>query len=610
VTLLKNRSIRLGPASYVFAGALFLQLIALWRASDSPLFFPSYGDMFFYDGWARRILDGRSVERLAFYGLPGYAYLLAGIYYLFGYNPFVPALIQACANAGIATLLYKISVRLFPSTEAEPWSGKCIGILAALGWVFFEPAQAYSTVLMPTILSVFIFWFVVWQIVARDKLPSFIFFLLLGLLIGVSATAVATILFLLPLLILACFCKWGAPVNLRQFWTSRLLSVLALFAGVAIGTAPCWLHNYVYARDPVFLSAHSGVNFWIGNNPTATGYPRFPPGLSAGQERMLRDSINAAERAAGHSLKRSQVSAYWSSQAADYIRHHFAEWLRLLGTKIANFWSAFQYDDLSVITLLREEQIILPGLRFGLVATLALAACVFTVIDKRATLWIGGAVILQLCALLPVFVTERYRLAAVPGLLIFAACGLWWFVRHCTQPRSVIAYGFAVVVAVTIVARPVREPSLWSLDAYNSGIVALDLHRYESAEKKLDVAYRYSPDNSEVDFAMGNLCLAQDKKDQAKQYYLKTITLNPAHEGAFHNLGLLALEEERWHLAEYFLRQALQRNSSEATTHFLLARSLMGDCNREGAREEIENAIRLQPGQPEFLALRDQLARP
>ena len=69
-----------------------------------------------------------------------------------------------------------------------------------------------------------------------------------------------------------------------------------MLAGVLLGASPAGIHNYYLARDPVFLSAHSGVNFWIGNNPVANGYPKFPPGLHAGQEAMLKDSIASAEK--------------------------------------------------------------------------------------------------------------------------------------------------------------------------------------------------------------------------------------------------------------------------------------------------------------------------
>ncbi len=611
LTVRRSAGSGLSPSFYIFAAILLLRAVALARMADSPFLLPAQGDMFFYHDWAQRILHGPGMERLAFYGLPGYAYLLAGIYYLIGSSPFTPELLGACADAGTGVLLYKISTRLFNGSAIAPARGSYIGLMAALGWAFFEPAEAYTAVLMPTALSVFVFWLVVWQIVQRDQLPTPAWFLLMGFVIGFSAMGVATILFLLPLLVIACFFKWRVTNAVPQALKTHLLCILLIFLGVAIGTAPCWIHNYVYARDPVVLSAHSGVNFWIGNNPAATGYPKFPPGLHAGQASMLQDSISTAERAAGHSLKRSQISAYWSQQARTFIEQNFTTWLRLLGTKVGNFWSAFQYDDLSIITILREEHVILPGIRFGLVAALALAAFIFAIADTPAARWIGGAILLQICALLPVFVTERYRLAAVPGLLIFAAYGLWSFAHHCAQlrPKPLIAYTGALVLAVMLVARVKGDPSLWALDAYNSGIVALDLHRYERAEKKLDLAYRYAPDNAEVNFAIGNLRLAEGNTPRAKASYLAAVTLDPTHEGAFNNLGVLALSEKRWELAEHFFAQALRRNSREATTHFLMAQSLLGEGNLEAARAEIDRAIMLRPGQPAFDALRNEMTR-
>ena len=118
---------------------------------------------------------------------------------------------------------------------------------------------------------------------------------------------------------------------------TRISALVLLFLGAAAGTSPCWVHNCLIARDRVFLSAHSGINFWIGNNPAANGYPRFPPGLRAGQAAMLQDSIDAAESAAGHSLKRGEVSRYWSAKARDYIKRYPVAWLRLACAQISHF---------------------------------------------------------------------------------------------------------------------------------------------------------------------------------------------------------------------------------------------------------------------------------
>ncbi|PYK82056.1 MAG: hypothetical protein DME41_10885 [Verrucomicrobia bacterium] len=200
---------------------------------------------------------------------------------------------------------------------------------------------------MPTTWFVFVFWFVVWRIVRQTGAPGVAECFLLALLIGLTATAVATVLAVVPLIFAALF-KADPAV-----WRNLIARVVVVFAGVALGTSPCWIHNYFIAKDHVLLSAHSGINFWIGNNPEGTGYPRFPPGIRAGQAAMLQDSITQAEAAAGRSLKHEEVSGYWSDKARTYIASHPGDWLALLARKLRNFWSAFQYDDLSIITSLR-----------------------------------------------------------------------------------------------------------------------------------------------------------------------------------------------------------------------------------------------------------------
>jgi hypothetical protein len=561
--------------------------------------------MHFYDDWAQRILSGNVTDHLAFYGLPGYAYLLAAVYKLAGYGPFIPALLQALLDAGTATLIYRISVAIFPGIGRR--RAQVAGLVAAVGWTFFVPAQTYGAVLMPTAWLVFIFWLIVWRIISRKNAPGKCEALILGLIVGLTATAIATILFLLPLLASAILLK--PAISTHSQFRTRISALVLLFLGAAAGTSPCWVHNCLIARDPVFLSAHSGINFWIGNNPAANGYPRFPPGLRAGQAAMLQDSIDAAESAAGHPLKRGEVSRYWSGKASDYIERYPAAWLRLVAVKFRAFWSAFQYDDLSIITILREQKVTFPGIYFGLVATLALPMMLLLWNTAPLSRWITAAIVLHLLALLAVFTTERYRLPIVPGLLAFAALGLIAFFNNLVAGKfnSVISYGVLLAVSTLFVSWPQSDPSLWALDAYNSGWQALESGNLALAENKLQLARAYVPTNPETNFALGNLRLAEGNSAAASAFYLTTLQLDNNHRGALNNLGVTALDGGRFDAAENWFRHAEDVDPGNAKVHFLLAKTLLAKGEHELAREEIEIALRLRPNQTEFQQLKQKI---
>ena len=599
-------SLRLGHL--IVLGVFALRLWTLLGLTHSALLLPTRGDMHFYNDWARDILHGQFTQPLAFYGLPGYAYLLALLYKVFGENPFVPGLFQAGIDAGVAGLIYQICLQIFVSAKSTSLAAnlnpRLIGLVAAIGWAFFVPAQAYSVVLMPTIWFVFVFWFVVWRVVRSSTALGRLECFLLALLIGITATGIATILAIVPLICTALFLERDS--RQRRTLVTR---VGLLLAGLALGTSPCWIHNYLIAKDPVFLSAHSGINFWIGNNPEATGYPRFPPGLRTGQAAMLQDSITQAEAAAGRSLKHAEVSAYWSGKAKTYIATNLGDWLTLVGRKLRNFWSAFQYDDLSIITSLREQGVILPGLSFGIVAALAIPGIFLGCWFAPRSRWVLAAVLLSMFALLAVFITERYRLVAVPGLLIFAALGLsvFWEAFAARDLKNTAIYLALLIASTIFVAWPQSNPSLWALDAYNSGWQALESNNLPLAEKKLAIAYAYVPENSETLFALGNLRFAQNDPAAAQSFYRAVLNLDRQHKGAFNNLGVIALDVKDYTEAEKWFRRAEDVDPRNAKTHFLLAKTLFAENNRPAARIEIEIAIGLEPGRPEFTALKERI---
>ena len=464
-------------------------------------------------------------------------------------------------------------------------------------------------ILMPTAWLVFVFWFLVWQIVRAERAPTPLRCLAYGALIGITATGVATILFIVPLVLAALFLKPRSDIGASSPWVARGAAVALLFLGLGAGTAPCWMHNYFVARDPVFLSAHSGINLWLGNNPDATGYPHFP-GLRAGQAAMLKDSIDLAEAAAGRSLKRSEVSDYWSAKARAYIRDNFGAWLKLMGRKLGNFWNAFEYDDLSVIANLRQQGVLFPGPHFGIVAALALAGLCFSLRAFPASRWVAAAIFLHMAAVLPIFVTERYRLAAVPGLLLFAAFGLQALWQNCSSGNyRAIGHLSRSSSGRGLSSSPCRA---------RNRLFGRWKRTTPDARRSNRIICRWPSCTCNAPMPMCRI-IRKRILPSATFAWRKGIgrARNPfiappcradgRHKSALNNLGVLALEERQWEMAINFFRASIQSDPADAKTHYLLARAELENGDTAAALSEIEIALRLNPEQPEFRALFDTI---
>lgn len=620
------------PAAGLFLLTFLVRFIVLNRLTGSPFTLQDDGDMKFYSDWALRIAHGQWTDHQAFYGLPGYAYLLAVIYAIAGPGAYLPALLQAICEAITASLIFLLAVECFRpagdsgkrdvaaarSVGSAPALPMAAGILAGLGWTFYQPAQAFSVVLMPNAWMIPVFWGVVlWTI--RSRLTSvWRPWLWIGLAIGTTAMMIATVLFLIPLVVVAIFLK-PAPGGSRNF-LRKLGAAIFLIAGVVAGCAPASLHNRLAAGEPVTLSAHGGLNLYVGNNPEATGYTKIPSGLRAGQAAMLKDSIAIAEAAEGRKLRRYEVSRYWSDKAKAYIREHPGDWLRLMGLKVRNLWNQYQYDDLSLIALLDEVGILTPGIRFGIVAALAIPGLLFCGLRFPRSRWVAAAALLQMAALLSVFVTERYRLAAVPGLLILGGGGLvlaWQAIVNGAW-KEVAGYACTGIFGAVAVSWPVGNPELWSLDPINIGIKAsrslretLDAdsraRQLELARKSLEKGLKLMPGNAEATFALGNVHLEEGKVTEAKQLFRRTLELDPAHDGAWNNLGVLAMKEGHLDMARHCFERSLDAEPDDAETWYLLARVLEAKKDVTGALRAMRRADELEPGRPDFKETMERL---
>ena len=185
---------RIPISAWVFLFAFAVRLLVLIGMIDSPLFLPSSGDMRFYCDWGLKIAAGHWTDGRAFYGLPGYPFFLGAVFWLAGFNPFVVGLLQAFSEAGIAALIFEMGRAAVPGRK-----GNVVGALAALGWIFYQPAQAFSAVLMPTTWLVLAFWGIVWWAMRTRSESVWRPWLGMGVLTGFVAMTVATILFVIPL---------------------------------------------------------------------------------------------------------------------------------------------------------------------------------------------------------------------------------------------------------------------------------------------------------------------------------------------------------------------------------------------------------------------------
>jgi tetratricopeptide (TPR) repeat protein len=588
---------RFGPLA-VAALVFLLRFTALSALSVSPFYLPEGGDMRFYHDWALRFLDGRGADGTAFYGLPGYPFLLANLYAVFGVDPFLATIPQIIAEALVGALAFSLAADVLPGRK-----GLVAGTLAGIGWGVFGAAQAFSIILMPTSYAILALWGLIWWIAKtsarRSGNPAWPWGAM-GLLVGATATVVATILFALPLLFA------GAAIRFRKVVPSTCAALIAL-AGVLLGASPCWCYNRFVAREPVFLSAHSGLNFFLGNHPGATGYPQAPPGMRLSQAGMLADSIAMAEADEGGKLTKAEVSRYWSAKASAFIKDNRASWARLLAVKLHHFWNAFEYDDLTVMRIYRESGIGFSMIGFGLVAALALPA-LFLFFPRGGTgAWVASGVILHMLSLMTVFVTERYRLPAVPGLLILAAGGLVWLWDQLARQRWVAAacYGAAGCAAAGWVGSTPREPGCWSLGYYGVGIKRLAAGNLAGAERDLILAHRYVDRNAEVHFALGNLAVEQGRTELARRYFSRALELDPRHTRALNNRAVLAMDAGDWNDALASLEPSLSLEPENAKTYYLIAKSRLGLGDRPAALEAARLAVRLDPKQKtygEFLA--------
>ncbi|MBS0660060.1 MAG: hypothetical protein JSR82_17615 [Verrucomicrobia bacterium] len=589
------------------AAVLLVRLWVLLQLADSPFFSQDHGDSAYYLRWAARVAAGQWTDGQAFLGLPLYPYFLACLQLLQLPFPWAPLLFQAGFDALTGGLIFlAIAATAEPS---KPRSTLLCASVSCLGWIFFRPAQAFAATLMPNPPATLAFTgFLVLLIVRWHQGHRWTAFQALGVggALGFVTLLSANLLFLLPLLAVAL---WPPPEEPR----SRLVNWVGrsglLVVGLAAGSSPAWVHNRFVAGEPVALSAHSGINFYIGNNPLATGYPNFPPGIRASQEGLLEDSARLAEARLGRPLRRYEVSAYWNAEAAKFISENPGLWARIIFAKIRNYYSNFEYDDISVIRPLRMLGVTTMGWGFGTLVVVAAGGLVLGR-SRPSTRWAAAAVALHTLSVLPAFVTERYRLMAVPALLMVAGTG--WL--HAWQARSLGPLSWtgaagAMLLAGWVVTSAPRPGGVDTLADYNAAVRLLAAGERELALPLVQRIEQSEAANAEVALMLGNFWQEAGENARALDHYRRAIERDPQLLRAWNNAAVLAIAEAHWPLAEQLVAHLQKAAPADSRVAYYTAQIALARNDLPAAQQALDRALQLRPDEPLYRALEQEISR-
>lgn len=195
------------------------------------------------------------------YWPPGYPFALSIIYRLVGHSILAGMLFNAVLGVAICMLTYKIAIIFVGETRA-----KLAGIFVAL----FPSQIFYTNVLGSELLFTALFLVIVYLFVRdQSRNSGLVNAAVLGLIIGLTALVRPLILPFLIVMFLAWLISRVSPRRAMMLFGTALL-----FSAIAI--LPWTIRNSIQMDAPTLISTNGGINFWIGNNPEATGRYWFP----------------------------------------------------------------------------------------------------------------------------------------------------------------------------------------------------------------------------------------------------------------------------------------------------------------------------------------------
>ena len=619
---------RLGPALLLGLLALILRLVYLEQIRDSLFFNIPIVDAKTY------VEDGLYLSSQSWIGRPTpfwqpplYPYLLSLFFWFFEQSLYLPRLFQALLGSGICVFIYILGLRVFSFPVAFG-----AGLVAA----FYGPLIYFGGELLPTILAIFLNLLLLLHL-SRQPSPARWPYLVSGLLLGICALAVANILLFLPFLL---FWLWSTSKRAHIVLPRILQQGVLLLLGCGLVIAPVALRNYLIGGDLVLISHNAGINFYIGNNPDYDHTVNIRPGQD------WIDLIGSPEREAG--IERpSSKSRFFFARSWEYITDAPLDYLKLMGRKLYLFWHGDEIrrnldpyfarrDSTLLQVLLWKFGLAFP---FGLVGPFALLGLAFFWCSKEGRTPEGRLLLFFILAymlsVILFFVTARYRLPAVPILLLFAAFGLYrlWHTSHLpwvlvgvvgvivltnlgagrmdiagdTQQRFWMGYAYDKKGMVANAMREYRAVIEDRPDHRNALLSLANIYNAKAQHADAIELYhqylRFYPETVPTRFLLGNAYLGTQLYQEAIAVYSDLVPLQPQWAALHGRLGYAYLMAGQPQRAVQAYRRTLDLQPDSSLVRYQLARLYQETGEIDAAEKECRILLDQEPENPKHHTL-------
>jgi len=557
---------------FIFFLALGLRLL-YWLLLKQQYFFYDHpgSDVTYYQDWAFDIAGGNWAGRQAFFGLPLYPYFLAVLVRLCLANLEAVRLLHILLGSFNCVLIFLAAKKIFSFKTAV-----LAGLLAATNFIMIY----FDWIMMPVPLIIFLSLIILLALTDDGTLRRPRDCFLLGLLLGAVTLGDGKFLFFF-LLITGYLLKKEMPHGFRR----AIRPVLPLSLGFILVLSAVTLRNRIIGGSWVFISAQSGLSFYVGNNPDATGIYENPDFIRPTHEGQDVDQKIVAESAANKALSAAGVSRFWRQKALDFMTGHPGEYATLLKNKFLAFFSENERaNDLDLI-LQRKWRGAFDLNRYYFLCPLALLGLFLCRRRKEKTVYLELLIASQLIMTLVFFLSTRHRAAIFPFLIMYEAYALAWCwdsLRRLDVKALALTAVFLSIFFAGFRPRPIDDNSLDFLRYAKSGPVYEKRGEFERARENYFKALALRPFDSNTIYNLANTYLNEENFPKAREYYVKALEICDFHVDSLFNLAYTYERTGDIPRALEYYQKVLHYEPDSLDAHYRVAtmHQQLGDCPR------------------------------